>query len=86
MGRGSGRGRESQADSTHSMEPDVGLDLMILRSQPEPKPRDAQTTVPPRCPSLLFLTASSCNFFLLSFKTLCSANMQVPAGIRLLEH
>ena len=29
--------RESQADSTLSMEPDVGLDLTTLRSGPEPR-------------------------------------------------
>uniref|UniRef100_A0A452TIU4 Uncharacterized protein n=1 Tax=Ursus maritimus TaxID=29073 RepID=A0A452TIU4_URSMA len=32
---------ESQADSLLSVEPDVGLDLTTLRSQPEPKPRGA---------------------------------------------
>jgi len=32
-----GRGRESQADFALSAEPDTGLDLMTLRSQPEPK-------------------------------------------------
>lgn len=31
--------RESQADSVPSMEPDIGLNLMRLRSLPEPKPR-----------------------------------------------
>ena len=31
--------RESQADFPLSMEPDMGLDLMTLRSQPELKPR-----------------------------------------------
>ena len=34
------RERESQAGSTPSTEPDVGLDLMTLRSGPESKSRD----------------------------------------------
>ena len=38
-GRHRGRGRESQVDLTLSMEPDMGLDFMTLRSQPESKPR-----------------------------------------------
>lgn len=33
------RERSSPADSLLSMEPTVGLDLKILRSQPKPKPR-----------------------------------------------
>ena len=44
------RGRESQADSTLSMEPNAGLDI-TLKSGPEPKPRvrgltDYATQVP----------------------------------------
>ena len=35
--RGRGRGRESQANFPLSTEPEVGLDLMTLRSQPELK-------------------------------------------------
>ena len=31
--------KESQADSMQSVEPDAGLHLTILRSQPEPKSR-----------------------------------------------
>ena len=31
------RERESQADSTPSLEPDAGLDFMTLRSWPEPQ-------------------------------------------------
>ena len=31
-GKGKGSGKESQAESTLSVEPDVGLDLMTLRS------------------------------------------------------
>ena len=38
-GRGRERERESQADSTLSTEPSVGLDLVTLRSQPELKLR-----------------------------------------------
>ena len=38
QGVGEGEG-ESQADSTLSVEPIVGLDLMTLRSRPEPKSR-----------------------------------------------
>ena len=46
------RERESQADSILSAEPDAGLNLMTLRSWPEPKPRvgrltDCVTQVPP---------------------------------------
>ena len=38
-GRARGRGRETQADSLLSMETDTGLDPMVLRSQPQLKPR-----------------------------------------------
>ena len=44
------RERESQADSVLSTEPDAGLDLISLRSQPELKPRVGQSTAPPKCP------------------------------------
>ena len=37
-------GRETQADSALSTEPDVGLDLMTPRSLPEPKPRVGRLT------------------------------------------
>ena len=33
------RERESEADSMLSTEPDIGLNVMTLRSQPELKPR-----------------------------------------------
>ena len=36
--------RESQADSIPGTEPDAGLDLTTLRSQPEPKPRVRHST------------------------------------------
>lgn len=36
--------RESQADSPLSMEPDMGVDLGTLRSQPEPKPKVGHPT------------------------------------------
>ena len=43
--------RESQADSTLSVvEPDLGLNLVTLRSQPETKPRVGGSTVSSRCP------------------------------------
>ena len=38
VGEGEGE-RESQADFPLRVEPDVGLDLMTLRSWPEPKSR-----------------------------------------------
>ena len=38
------RERKSQADSLLSLEPDVGLHLRTLRSQPEPKPRGRHLT------------------------------------------
>ena len=46
------RERESQGDATVSAEPNVGLDLMTLRSRPVPKNQesDAQPTEPLRCP------------------------------------
>ena len=37
-GNSRGSGRENQADSMLSTEPNMGLDLKTLRSQPEPKP------------------------------------------------
>ena len=51
--RGRGRGKESQADSTLSMEPDTGLDPRTLRSRPVLKPRVwhltyCTTQVPPQ--------------------------------------
>ena len=39
VGKGRGRGRESQADSGLSAELDARLHLMTLRSQPEGKSR-----------------------------------------------
>ena len=36
---GGAEGGESEADSVLSVESNVGLDLTILRSRPEPKPR-----------------------------------------------
>jgi len=45
LGEAEGEGeRESQADSTLSAEPDVGLDLMTLRSWPELKSRVGRST------------------------------------------
>ena len=38
--------RESEGDSMLSSEPDVGLNLMTLRSQPESKPRVGLLTEP----------------------------------------
>ena len=51
MSRRGERETESQADSALSTEPDVGLDLMTLRSRPEPKARVRCLTVPPKCPN-----------------------------------
>ena len=49
-------GRESQAGSTKSMEPHVGLDPMTLRSPLKPKPIVGHPpTAPPRRPRHLFL-------------------------------
>ena len=43
--------RESQAGSSLSLEPDVGLDLTTARSPPEPiQELEAQPTEPPTCP------------------------------------
>ena len=56
--RGGRRRGSPQADSTLSLEPNVGLDLMTLRPWPEPKPRVGHLTDwAPRCPtSLLCIT------------------------------
>ena len=45
--------KQFQADSMQSMEPDIGLNPIYLRSRHELKPR-AQLTVSPRCPNKHF--------------------------------
>ena len=42
--RGTGKGKESQSNTPLSTEPDVGLNLMIRRSWPEPKSRIRRST------------------------------------------
>ena len=50
--RSRGKGRESQADSPLSVEPNMGLDLTILRSRPKLKPRVKQSTETLKHPSI----------------------------------
>lgn len=61
------RERESQADSMLCAQPDMGLNLTILRSWPEPQSSVRWLIEPPRCPWFTFLKINCSKFWIWVF-------------------